>query len=242
MGISNRLKLVASMVTKGNIVADVGTDHGYVPIYLLKENICEFAYAMDINKGPIERAREHVEQEGLTNQIELIHCDGMKGLEGKKVDTVVIAGMGGELVCKILDESPVIDEIKELILSPHSDIDKVRQNVMEKGFNIVDESMIREFGKYYNVIKAHRINETEDIDNYSEFDLLYSQILFKKKDKIFGDYLAFKKEKYERLIDLMNVNNQGESDRMKELKDELNMCNKAIELYNCSKGDMVYEH
>lgn len=232
MSISKRLKLVASMVTKGNIVADVGTDHGYVPIYLLKENICPRAYAMDINKGPIERAKEHVEQEGLTNQIELIHCDGMKGLAGKNVDTVIIAGMGGELVCRILDESPVIGEIKELVLSPHSEVAKVRSNIINKGFRIVDEAMIEDYGKFYTVIKAHKNMDGDTIEEYSEFDLVYSRLLFEKKDETFGRYLNVMKDKYTGIIQLMKDNKQELSERYFELGKNLEECWIAINKYN----------
>lgn len=225
MNLSKRLNVVASMVTKGNIVADVGTDHGYVPIYLIKNGICPVAFAMDINEGPLERAKEHIIMEGLEGKITLIRSDGMKGLAGEKVDSVVVAGMGGDLVCKILDESPVISEIKELILSPHSELSKVRKNIMEKGFVITSEKMVKDYGKFYNVIKAERKDKKEE---YSEFEYEYGKILFETKDKVFYEYLLNLRDKYRSIIKQLNENEKGVSKRNYELRAKLDDCERAI--------------
>ena len=94
MELSKRLMAVACLVTPGNRLADVGTDHGYIPIYLIKENRIPHAIAMDVNRGPLLRAQEHIRMEGLEERIETRLSDGMKMLLPTEADTVVIAGMG----------------------------------------------------------------------------------------------------------------------------------------------------
>lgn len=225
MNLSKRLGTVASMVTRGNIAADVGTDHGYVAIYLVEQGISPAAFAMDINKGPLERAKEHIAEAKLEDKITLIQSDGMKGLEGHKVDTAVVAGMGGILICKILKESPVMGGLKELVLSPHSDVDKVRKCVMEQGFNITDEKMVEDYGKYYNIIKAEK---SEDLEVYTDWDYKFGKLMFRNKDEVFYEYLQKLHKKYTDIIELLNKNESGVSKRNYELREMLKDCEKAI--------------
>ena len=98
MKLSHRLETIASFVPKGSIVADIGTDHGYIPIWLLQQKIAVKAIAMDIGEGPLKRAREHIVLYGLEDLIETRLSNGLSGLYPKEADTVVIAGMGGELI------------------------------------------------------------------------------------------------------------------------------------------------
>lgn len=239
MNLSKRLSAVAAMVTKGNIAADIGTDHGYMAIYLVEQGISPSTFAMDINKGPLERAKEHIKEAGLEEKITLIQSDGMKGLEGRKADTAVVAGMGGMLICKILEESPVLSELKELILSPHSDVDKVRSCIMEKGFVITKEQMVEDYGKFYNIIKAEKGKTDKECsdekcsnEKYSELELLYSRKLFESRDKVFYDYLLKLREKYKNIIELLNENESEVSERNRELQKMLKDCEKAIEKWN----------
>lgn len=224
MNLSKRLKAVASMVTKGNIVADIGTDHGYIPIYLVKNNICPSAFAMDINNGPLVRAKEHIRVEGLEDKIEIIKSDGMKELAGRKADTAVVAGMGGELICKILEESPVLEEMKELILSPHSEISRVRECIIKKGYCIVEEKMVVDYGKYYSIIRAVRGKS----EVYNRFDYIFGKKMFETNDAVFYEYLQGMCNKYKRIIDLLDKNESGVSKRNYELREMLKDCETAL--------------
>lgn len=227
MNLSKRLEAIASMVTRGNIVADIGTDHGYIPIYLVKKGICPRAFAMDINKGPLLRAKEHVIEEGLQEKITLIQSDGMKGLEGRRADTAVIAGMGGELVCKIIEESPVLEELEELILSPHSEIAKVRECIIKKGYRIEQEKMVVDYGKYYNIIRAVR-GESE---KYTRFDYIFGKKMFECRDDIFYEYLLGLCNKYKRIIEQLDKNEKGVSNRNDELEEMLKDCQTALQKF-----------
>ena len=117
MQLSQRISSVASMVTAGNCLADVGTDHGYVPIYLYERKIIPRAIAMDVNKGPLERASLHIAESGMKGVIETRLSDGLAALKAGEADSIVIAGMGGPLMIRILSAYPeVTASAKELIL------------------------------------------------------------------------------------------------------------------------------
>lgn len=205
--ISKRLETVAKMVTMGNIVADIGTDHGYVPIYLVKNKISPYAYAMDINKGPIESARRNVSSEGLSGQITVIQSDGMEQLEPGMADTVIITGMGGELIVDILKKSVVNDTVKEFILSPHKRADLVRRYVIDNGWHIEEEKMLVDGGKYYTVIKAVKGQENKP---YSETEYIYGRYLLNEKNKVLKEYLEKENDKFKKIISIMEKNNSAE--------------------------------
>lgn len=155
MELSKRLQTVANAVTPGSRVADVGTDHGYVPIYLVERGLCPGAIAMDVNEGPLARAEEHIRAEGLSDRIQTRKSDGLAALAPEETDAVVIAGMGGALMCRILqDASAFLEAGRELILQPQSEWFKVRRLLSASGYRIIQEWFLEEEGKYYVVIKA----------------------------------------------------------------------------------------
>ena len=166
MQLSERLSSVASMVTAGNCLADVGTDHGYVPIYLYERNIIPRAIAMDVNKGPLERARLHIAEYGFEKAIETRLSDGLAALKAGEADGVVIAGMGGPLMIRILSAYPeVTASLKELILQPQSEIPEVRNWLYEQGYEILEEHMVYEDGKYYPMFKAVKALEPKKLSD-----------------------------------------------------------------------------
>ena len=159
MELSKRLHMVASMVEKGSIPADVGCDHGYVAIYLIQNGISPHVFAMDVNEGPLERAREHVEEYGLAAYIDVRLSDGLSGLPCRggrpEADTLLAAGMGGRLTVKILEEgAEKLAGMRGVILQPQSEPWLVRKSLRNLGYFITDENMIWEEGKYYAVMKA----------------------------------------------------------------------------------------
>lgn len=197
--ISKRLKTVADMVTEGYRVADIGTDHGYVPIYLIKENKVPYAYAMDINEGPIRSAIANVENEGFEDKIEVIQSNGMEKLRDGMAQSVVIAGMGGELIVEILKNSPVINTIEELILSPHRDNDIVRKYLHSINWKISEEKMLIDGGKYYTIIKAVPGVEQP----YSSIEYEYGKLLIEEKNNILKQYIDKEYDKYNTIFSKM---------------------------------------
>lgn len=153
--LSNRLSALASLVSEGHRLADIGTDHGYIPIYLCQKNVIPSAIAMDIGKGPLQQATAHIKQQGLSDRIETRLSDGLTALQPGEADTILIAGMGGGLVMKILSQGThALTGSEELILQPQSEITQVRAYLRIHGFRILEEEMILEDGKYYPMMKV----------------------------------------------------------------------------------------
>ena len=153
--LSRRLETIVSMCGSGRCVADIGTDHGFVPIELLRRGCFERAIAMDIRSGPLSRAEEHIRERGLADRAQVRLSDGMEKLAQWEADTVVIAGMGGGLMAEILAAKPETAKAAErLVLSPQSDIPEFRRFLHRSGFCILQEEMLLEDGKTYVVMAA----------------------------------------------------------------------------------------
>lgn len=151
--LSKRLQAVADFVTPGSRTADIGTDHGFLPIYLIQSGRCPHVIAMDIRKGPLMRAQEHIAAAGLEAVIRTRLSDGMQELEKGEADSVVIAGMGGQTVLHILEASRrLLPDFEEVILEPQSDTAKVRAYVREHKMYIDKEDLVYEAGKFYPVM------------------------------------------------------------------------------------------
>lgn len=153
--LSRRLATIASFVKPGSRIADIGTDHGFLPIYLVQKGVISHAVAMDIRKGPLARAKEHVEEYGLTEMIETRLSDGLDKLEPGEADTVIIAGMGGPLILEILERGMgVVPSAERFILSPQSDWSGFRKGLRKLGIVQCREEMVYEDGKYYLITEA----------------------------------------------------------------------------------------
>lgn len=224
MNISDRLKTVASLITAENSVADIGTDHGYIPIYLALNNLTKKAVAMDINEGPLSRAADNIQKYNVGSCVETRISDGLCGLAENEVDTIVIAGMGGLLINRILEDNmKVALSAKEIILSPHSDVPKVREFLADNGLMVTDEVMVKDEGKYYFVIKA--VKGHDDIEE-RELYKIYGHILFEHKDKVFYEYLINEKKKRENILEKMSESSNSE--RKAALKKESELITEGL--------------
>jgi tRNA (adenine22-N1)-methyltransferase len=210
------------MVTTGNIMADIGTDHGYVPIYLVKNNICPKAFAFDINEGPLKIAGHNVLLNGVADKITLIKSDGMNRMEDYMAQTVVIAGMGGDLIIDILNRGRRIKGINELILSPHKRVDLVRTYLLSNGWKISDENMIKDAGKYYTIIKA--VSGKSNSADYTKTQIMYGKILLENKNEILREYLE---KEYNKFSDILCNMKTCNNEKYKEIEDIINLNRKA---------------
>lgn len=153
--LSERLRAVASMVTPGSRVCDVGCDHGFVSIWLVEQNVSPRVLAMDVRVGPLGAAGRHVAQRGLESLIETRLSDGLHNYEIGEADSLICAGMGGRLMMRILgEEKAKTDSFTELILQPQSEIMQFRRWLREQGLRITDEKMVEEDGKFYPMMRA----------------------------------------------------------------------------------------
>lgn len=163
-----RLLSAVSYLKRGGRVADVGTDHAYLPIYLIREGIVSHALACDINEGPILSAQKNIAAAGLSDRIDTLRTDGLCGVEVYRPDDIMIFGMGGELIMRILSDAPWIkDESVGLILQPMSRVSVLRQWLLDNGFAITGETVTFE-DKYYQTLAARYCGKQE---TYSAVEL-----------------------------------------------------------------------
>ena len=219
MKLSERMKAVAAMVTNGNVLADVGTDHGYIPIALVMEGKIPSALAMDVNEGPLERAKEHIREFQLESCIHTRLSDGVLALHPGEADSVLIAGMGGALTIKILSEGEqVLKSVKELILQPQSEIDKVRRYLEKAGYRIIQEDMVYEDGKYYPMMKAVPCMAGAGEIPYSEEELEFGRVLLQQAHPVLGQFLEREMEIQNRILSALE---SQESVRAKKRMEEI---------------------
>ena len=158
MNLGDRLQAVADFVPQGSRVADIGTDHGYLAVELVKSGKAKFVVASDKNTGPYEAAVRTVRENGLADNVISVRLgDGLKRLKPGEVDTVCIAGMGGALMVEILEGSPdVVETLDTLILQPQSAAPELRRWIYRKHWHIEDESLALDDGRIYEIIMAKR--------------------------------------------------------------------------------------
>ena len=235
MELSKRLQAVADLVTPGYTIADVGTDHAYIPIYLVEKGIVQRAVAMDINEGPLDRATEHIKENKLENQIQTRLSNGLQHLQKGEVDTVILAGMGGNLMINILNEDfNKTNSLKECILQPQSEVFKVRTFLLEKGFLFIEENMVLDDGKYYPMMKVIPPEKIEEIEPvfWSEIEIRYGKLLLEEKNPILKQFLE--RESGIRK-DILSKLEQVEGIHISERKAELNQ-----ELFQIEEGLKYY--
>ncbi len=227
--ISRRLQSVAAFVQEGKRLADVGCDHGYIPIYLLQKKKIEKAIAMDINQGPLMRAKEHIQEWGLENYIDTRLSDGVKALKPNEVQSVVIAGMGGPLMEKILTEgNEVLQTVTELVLQPQSEIGHFRRFLIENGYEITHEEMILEDGKYYPIMRAVHGKAKEQ----TEAEYLYGKNLLQNRNPVLKEFLDREQVKAEELLEkLKNSQTPSAKARISELEKEWKDRKEALTYY-----------
>ena len=221
----------ASFVTPGNRLADVGTDHGYIPIALVQEKIIPSALAMDVNPGPLERAKQHIREFHLESDIHTRLSDGVQSLQPGEADSVLIAGMGGALTVKILQEGrEVLRTVKELILQPQSEIDKVLRYLEQAGYKITKEDMVWEEGKYYQVMKAEAGEMHYDCENFYH----YGKLLLESGHPVLRKNLTQRRALCEQLLKKLDQEGRIEERtqaRLQEIKEEIQRIDTALRAY-----------
>lgn len=161
-----RLQAVASFVS-GDRLVDVGTDHAYLPVYLLTTGKIKYAWATDINKGPLQKANETIYSNGCTDSCKTILTDGLDGLDELDCTDISIAGMGGILITEILERSD-LSKKANLVLQPMTHPHLLRKFLYDNGYSITDEGLAQEDRRIYQIIKAKYTGIPEE---YSDYEL-----------------------------------------------------------------------
>jgi len=215
--IGKRLQTVASMVPFGSTVADIGTDHGYVPAYLVLTGRCRYVIASDIAEGPCRAAAETSKKYNLPDKMDIRTAPGLQGLRIGEAETVVIAGMGGATIIDILEESPeVVATVKTFVLQPMNAAKLLRRWFMQHGFRIAEETLCKENGHIYIIIKAMHTNEKQELSSLEEE---LGPCILNSKPALWWEFLQGIAEHYRRLLQQMEASSAAmNSDKYKELK------------------------
>ncbi|MBS5945580.1 MAG: SAM-dependent methyltransferase [Peptoniphilus harei] len=222
--LSNRLKKIAELVDFGATVIDVGTDHGYVPNFLCEKKISRDIIATDISKNSLEKSIELTKKMGNEKFIRNILANG---IVKENRDNIIIAGLGGIQIAEIILNSIEISKsAKKLILQPMQKSNILRRELNNMGFEIIDEEIIFEDDRYFEIIIVKFNGKKKSLD---ELDFYFSNILINKKDKVYLAYLNERKFELEKILNKINKDNKRSNKRRVELINLLKRTEDAID-------------
>ena len=227
MELSIRLGKTASMVEPCRCVADIGTDHAYIPIYLVKRGICGRAIASDINRGPIKKAERNISLHGLEGKIECRIGPGLNTLKKGEADVAIIAGMGGNLIRDIIEERPdLFRELNYVILQPVQNPEVLREYIYKKGYEIIDEELCIDENKYYEIIKIRYDEKAYDAD---EIFFEISEKLYNEKHPAIKGFIKYKLEKYRKILGKIKDDTDSALGRKREIEMKLKRLEEMME-------------
>lgn len=236
MQLSKRLQAVADLVTPGSRVADIGCDHAYTSIYLVENEIASKVIAMDVNQGPIDRAQDNINKFGYQTRIETRKSNGLEKLTIDETDTILIAGMGGALTIQILEDKPeLVSRVRELILQPQSEINKVRRMIVDQSFLIVRENMVYEDGKYYMMMRAvpkETVAEPEQYKLTMPEHFHYGRLLLEQRHPVLLAFLNWELGLFQNIQKgLMMEQTPNAKAREKELEEKIALIHCGLKYY-----------
>lgn len=222
MELSKRLKFIANHIDKCRSIVDVGTDHGYIPIYAIKNNLCERVIASDINEDPVKKARLNVVSEGVSKEVEVRLGAGLNTITKGEVQGVIIAGMGGNLIKEILEKDIYkVPTFEFLILQPAQNPEVLREYLYCNGYEILDEDLCFDEGVYYELFKVKKAGKANVIElNPISYEI--SPVLLKNKHPLMNSYLESKEEKYNKILGFLNENSESAVKRKEDIEKKLN--------------------
>lgn len=220
MELSKRLSFIAKHIDKCESIIDVGTDHAYIPIYAVKNGLCERAIASDINKDPVKKSKLNISLEGLSDKIEVRLGGGLETVKTKEVEGIVIAGIGGNLIRDILEEGKnKLPFYKFMILQPAQNPEVLREYLYNNGYKIICEDLCIDEGIYYELFKVVKeVSQTTKLDTiFYEF----SPILIKDKHPLMLEYLDNKEEKYKKILGFIKDNTESALKRKEDIENKI---------------------
>ena len=217
--ISGRLEMAAEMVRKGSSIADIGTDHAYLPVYLISNNIAVKALACDLRKGPLCNAEKAVRKAGLSDRITLRLSEGFDSIEPDEADDFIICGMGGTLIAELLGRTQWLKNSRyRLIIQPQSHSEDVRKYLIENGYEIVEERVCEDSGRVYNAMSAEYSGKVKE---YSK-SYIYTGTLPELKNDI-ADRILLKNLKYLKTVEEAErkFKSTEKADELREIIEEI---------------------
>ncbi len=205
--LDERLSLIASFAEPCDMLADIGSDHAYLPVYLLTQGIVKHAVITDINEGPLNNGKKTAAAYGVTDRCEFLRGDGLSPLRGKKTDIITICGMGGELMRRMIqNDIDIVKSVSCLILQPQSDIVPLLSFLLKEGFSVADEAMVRQKHLFYHCYKVCRDGKSI-YESFDRLSLEFSENLIKKQDSVMKEFLAYKLKIEKDILQRLRGNN-----------------------------------
>lgn len=212
--LSQRLKALANLVPQGKRAADIGTDHGLLPCYLITEKISPYVIAVDMNKGPLEAARSNIERYNLNGLVDLRLGDGLETLKPYEADVIIIAGLGGGTIVDILKgSSEVANTALKLIFQPMTGSEAIRSWLQDNSWAITQEDLIYEDGRVFEIIAA----EKGKMGKLSQAETLFGPILIKRKHPYLSILLQKELTSVQEIIDQLAKSNSKEAKEKSEI-------------------------
>lgn len=223
-----RLKTLAKMVDHNSRVADIGTDHAYLPIELVKNGRVKFAIASDIGQGPLLNAKKDIEEAGLQDSIETRLGNGLETITKKdEIDTVIVAGMGGKLMTEILNSAWLKGfHFPTLILEPNVGESGVRSWLMIHGYKIIQEKILAEAGHIYELIKAVLAKKVKPL---TEKELLFGPVIAQDKEPVFYEKWQNQLEYNQKLLLNLNRARKKDTERIKQLEYQIKLIKEELD-------------
>jgi len=224
-----RLKKIADLIPQGSIIADIGTDHAYLPAYCVLNGKCPGAIAMDVNEGPLKSAEHTVKLNGIAHKIELRLSDGIEGLKPGEADVIVIAGMGGLLIESILKANPeVLKPGTILILQPMLAQKELREYLYSSKNAVTDEYLAVEGEKVYNIIVARAGCEIKP----GETDLVLGKNISSNSPECFLSYTDKLMRVLNKIIDGNEKSSNPNAEVIAKSKKELELIQREVKAYD----------
>lgn len=227
--LSDRLEAVATHIQQGDFIADIGSDHAYLPAYLMLKNQISGAIAGEVVEGPYESAKHLVESLNLIDKISVRLGDGLAVIKPTdQVTAITICGMGGTLIRDILDrgiQHGVLTGKERLILQPNVGEKILRQWLVSHNYQIVDEELIEENHKFYEIIVAEKATEMTELTSN---ELLFGPVLLTRKTPIFAKkWQQEVREKY-RVIDQLKQATKNQDEKLKKLQQDIQQIEEVL--------------
>lgn len=204
MTLCARLSQIASLIPYSTIFADIGSDHGLLPCFILSEGKADKAVITDISRKSLQKAERLIEKHGLSQKAVFYRTNGFEGIK-EDIHTAAVAGMGGMEIISILDNVP--ESVKTLVLQPMKNADKLRIYLAARGFFIEIDKKVFSGGKYYDIIKVDTNNGSEVL---SDFDIMFGKTNIEEKGQVFCGFLINEKQRLEKI----GKKNAGSADRL----------------------------
>ena len=230
--LSKRLSSVALFIPEGAKLADIGSDHAYLPCHVVKAGKVPYAVAGEVVEGPYLSAKKQVETEGLTGTIDVRKGNGLEVIAPGEVDCITIAGMGGALIASILEEGKIkLEGVKRLVLQPNISAISIRLWLLENGWSLVNEAILEEDGKIYEILVAEIGDSKAAYTGNMEWELLLGPYLSKEKNSAFIQKWTLEQKNWQRILDQMAQSSQTEEniEKTKDLEKKILMVKEVLE-------------